>query len=203
MTVVDAATGRPVVHVRRGWHPPGAPAHPGFEQLIELVLPADALGLSPDQIDPSRVIPTRFLPALLRQARFSSTGPCTGAHERAAHDPTHAQQHFVRARDRHCCFPGCRRRAITCDLDHHIAWEQRGPTCACNLRPLCRHHHQAKQHTGWVLTLDAVTGTAVWTSPHGCRAGNDTHRLDPSLYELSSTRRQQPTTRPTTDPDAT
>jgi hypothetical protein len=63
-----------------------------------------------------------------------------------------------------------------------------------------RRGHQLA--TGWTLILDPATGTSRWTSPHGAHAGNDTHRLDPQLYELSS-HRNRPQTPPTTDPDAT
>jgi hypothetical protein len=36
---------------------------------------------------------------------------------------------------------------------------------------------------GWVLIADRATGCCHWASPHGLRAVNDTHRLDPLLYE--------------------
>ena len=62
-----------------------------------------------------------------------------------------------------CEWPGCGVRASGCDLDHDTAWPT-GPTCACNLGPLCRRHHRIKQ-TGWLKTR---TATAVgWTSPTG------------------------------------
>ncbi|MGG5257618.1 HNH endonuclease signature motif containing protein [Phycicoccus avicenniae] len=72
---------------------------------------------------------------------------------------------FVRARDRHCRFPGCRVAARYCDLDHVRAWPL-GPTSATNLVCLCRRHHRVKQRPGWraVLLPDA---TMRWTDPTG------------------------------------
>ncbi|HET7072231.1 MAG TPA: hypothetical protein VFI40_15505 [Nocardioides sp.] len=43
---------------------------------------------------------------------------------------------------------------------------QDGPTCSCNIAPLCRRHHRLKTHSPWsYLVLDP--GTYLWTSPHG------------------------------------
>ncbi|CAI9413480.1 HNH endonuclease signature motif containing protein [Nocardioides sp. T2.26MG-1] len=65
-----------------------------------------------------------------------------------------------------CVFPGCCRPSRGCDLDHAIAWADGGPTCSCNLVPLCRFHHRLKTHGGWTLHR---TGHRhfTWTSPHG------------------------------------
>ena len=70
----------------------------------------------------------------------------------------------VRVRAPRCEWPGCGHRAAGCDLDHDLAWPA-GPTCACNLGPLCRRHHRLKQ-----LLLAKARGerSAVrWTSPTG------------------------------------
>ena len=72
---------------------------------------------------------------------------------------------FVRTRDAHCRFPGCTRPARYCDLDHIIPWPA-GPTAAANLHCLCRHHHRAKQATGWSVTM-TPDGVSTWTSPSG------------------------------------
>src|SRR6266536_3224228 len=45
---------------------------------------------------------------------------------------------FVTARDQTCTFPGCRRPAHRCDLDHEIAASAGGATSADNLAVLCR-----------------------------------------------------------------
>ena len=62
-----------------------------------------------------------------------------------------------------CEWPGCGHRATGCDIDHDLAWPT-GPTCPCNLGPLCRRHHRIKQ-TGWTKTRHH-TGIR-WTSPSG------------------------------------
>jgi len=70
---------------------------------------------------------------------------------------------LLHVRSPHCEWPGCGARASRCDLDHDVAWPC-GPTCACNLGPLCRRHHRVKQ-VGWTKqrTADGVR----WTSPTG------------------------------------
>jgi hypothetical protein len=73
---------------------------------------------------------------------------------------------FVRLRDRRCRFPGCRRRARVCDLDHRTAWPH-GSTSHTNLCCLCEHHHRLKhQAPGWTFT-DGDDGTLVITTPSG------------------------------------
>ena len=72
---------------------------------------------------------------------------------------------WVQTRDRHCRFPGCRRPAIHCDLDHLIPWPT-GSTVEQNLAALCRYHHRLKTHTGW--KVQRLPGrTLRWTSPRG------------------------------------
>ena len=65
-----------------------------------------------------------------------------------------------------CAFPWCERPARRCDIDHVLAHGAGGPTCSCNLAPLCRRHHRAKTHTRW--TYDKTdAATYLWRSPHG------------------------------------
>jgi hypothetical protein len=72
---------------------------------------------------------------------------------------------FVRTRDRHCRFPGCRRPATMCDLDHVIP-HPTGTTEQSNLAALCRYHHRLKTHTGWTVRM--IPGAVLhWTSPRG------------------------------------
>lgn len=54
--------------------------------------------------------------------------------------------------------------AAGCDLDHDVPWPH-GPTCACNLGPLCRRHHRIKQ-LGWLKNRND-DGSVRWTSPTG------------------------------------
>ncbi|MQA78986.1 MAG: hypothetical protein GEV10_11010 [Streptosporangiales bacterium] len=82
--------------------------------------------------------------------------------------PGAALDRYVRARDVRCVFPGCRRRAKTCDLDHTIRWEHGGATAAKNLHPLCRRHHRWKDDDDITWRLRSNDdGTSTWTSPTG------------------------------------
>jgi hypothetical protein len=85
-------------------------------------------------------------------------------------------RNLVRARQRTCSFPGCRRAAARCDLDHTVPYDQDGPTCECNLSPLCRMHHQVKQADGWALT-QPEPGVLVWATQHG-----RSHTVTPERY---------------------
>lgn len=82
-----------------------------------------------------------------------------------------------------CEFPGCGARAARCDAEHDRAHPD-GPTCACNLGPLCRYHHQVKQQ-GWTKTRGQ--GSAVtWTS----RTGRS--RTSPSQHDPPATPTRPP-----------
>ncbi|NPC98651.1 HNH endonuclease signature motif containing protein [Nocardioides sp. zg-DK7169] len=71
-----------------------------------------------------------------------------------------------------CAFPWCERPARRCDTDHVVAHGAGGPTCSCNLAPLCRRHHRAKTHTAW--TYDKTdAATYLWRSPHGLHLVKD------------------------------
>ena len=69
-------------------------------------------------------------------------------------------------RDRTCVFPFCTRAARKCDHDHGVPHNKDGPTCSCNIAPLCRRHHRLKTHAPWSYE-HLEPGSYVWTSPHG------------------------------------
>ncbi|WP_237569448.1 HNH endonuclease signature motif containing protein [Mycolicibacterium lacusdiani] len=83
--------------------------------------------------------------------------------------PSRRLAEFVRCRDLTCRFPGCSQPATETDIDHTIAWPI-GPTCASNLKCLCRRHHLLKTFwggpNGW-RDRQLPDGTIIWTSPHG------------------------------------
>ncbi len=96
-----------------------------------------------------------------------------------AHDPVespvvpdrHAE--LVTLRDKTCVFPWCNRPARRCDKDHSVPHSRGGPTCPCNLAPLCRRHHRIKTHGHWSYrTIEP--GTYLWTSKHGYQYLRDT-----------------------------
>jgi hypothetical protein len=95
------------------------------------------------------------------------TDPASGNvldYGRKTYSPPAALADQVRARDKHCVFPGCMRIAKNCDIDHRVPYPE-GPTSADNLACLCRHHHRLKHEAGW--TLDRRGDHHVWTTPTG------------------------------------
>jgi hypothetical protein len=63
-----------------------------------------------------------------------------------------------------CEWPGCGCAATGCDQDHDLAHPY-GPTCACQLGPLCRRHHRVKQA---IMSKQRTRDAGVrWTSPTG------------------------------------
>ncbi|MBK8075190.1 MAG: hypothetical protein IPK24_06385 [Kineosporiaceae bacterium] len=76
---------------------------------------------------------------------------------------------LVQAREQCCTFPGCRRRAITCEVDHRTPHAEGGPTCECNLHPLCKHHHRLRDRGFTPTLVDPGTGLPItqWVTPTG------------------------------------
>ena len=92
---------------------------------------------------------------------------------------------FITARDKTCRFPGCRRKAGNCQIDHADAWSDNGDTSRSNTGALCMRHHQLKTHAGWTITNSHSDGSCTWTSPHGREHDHEpepihaAHPLDP------------------------
>ena len=84
---------------------------------------------------------------------------------RLRYRPTADQIAHVKARDKTCRAPGCRRPAMRCEVDHIRAWEHNGVTEEWNLCTLCKGHHDAKHQGGYGLTRTDL-GVA-WTTPRG------------------------------------
>ena len=73
---------------------------------------------------------------------------------------------YLRVRDGACRFPGCRRPATQCELDHTVPWACDGKTDIENLAFLCARHHTQKHQKPWrVRHLGG--GVLEWTSPLG------------------------------------
>lgn len=85
--------------------------------------------------------------------------------------PTAGMKRFLRARDQHCRFPGCRAPAHRCQIDHNHDHAKGGPTALCNLCLFCTSHHPLKHpdvdaRDRWTAKqLD--DGVILWTSPLG------------------------------------
>jgi hypothetical protein len=97
-----------------------------------------------------------------------AAGDCDHGKQEPGYRPSPALQRLVRARSTACSYPGCRRPAITCDLDHTIPHDDGGITCECNLAPMCRRHHRLKQAEGWKLEQSSP-GIMSWKTPAGRR----------------------------------
>jgi hypothetical protein len=107
----------------------------------------------------------RWAAGLRERLQFLETGACTHARQVAAYTPPRSLRTLVFIRQRTCSFPGCRRAAIRCDLDHTVPFDRGGKTCECNLAPLCRRHHRTKQAPGWRLS-QPQPGRMTWEAPH-------------------------------------
>jgi hypothetical protein len=114
------------------------------------------------------MVPSGWLPEWLAglQMEFLERGECTHRRQVLGYRPPRSLRHLIQIRQRTCGEPGCQRPAHRADLDHTIPYDQGGRTCECNLSPLDRHGHQAKQAPGWHLD-QPEPGVLVWTLPSG------------------------------------
>ncbi|GAA2936114.1 hypothetical protein GCM10010458_19990 [Microbacterium luteolum] len=85
--------------------------------------------------------------------------------------PTEGMRRFLRARDQHCRFPGCRMPVHRCDIDHNHDHARGGKTRIDNLAHLCRRHHTLKHpdipDTHRWTAQQQRDGTITWHSPLG------------------------------------
>lgn len=114
--------------------------------------------------------------ALTVTIRPLATATCGHERETPGYRPADSLRHVINIRHGACSFPGCRRPAGCCDLDHTVPYDQSGRTCECDLAPLCRRHHRAKQTSGWRLD-QPEPGILVWTLPSG-----RTSTVRPTIY---------------------
>ena len=170
--VVTAGPGRPI-----------QPVNPG-KPLIQVVIPYSTLIGADDQ--PAELVGVGPIPASLARETAADgiwrrlvTDPLSGTlldHGRTTYHPPAALADHVRARDVHCRFVGCRRRAADAELDHITAWSDGGTTSEPNLAAYCTHHHRLKHHAGW--RVDAhPDGTAHLDHPDRAPAHHPATRL--------------------------
>ncbi len=107
----------------------------------------------------------RWAKGLRDKLQYLESGTCGHSRQSAGYRPPDGLAHLIKIRQRTCSFPGCRRAARFCDLDHSLAYDKGGITCECNLSPLCRRHHRAKQTFGWHL-VQTEPGHMTWQLPH-------------------------------------
>lgn len=129
-----------------------------------------SLETTPALLDGVTPIPTSVAKALAANAPSFErilTHPIAGTVvEVDRYRPTEEMRAWLRARDVHCRFPGCRLPADKCDLDHTIPASEGGPTSLVNLAGLCRWNHTVKGNTAWRVR-QLPGGVLEWTSPSG------------------------------------
>jgi len=91
--------------------------------------------------------------------------------ETDTYTPTEGMRRFLRARDRHCRFPGCRMPVHRCDIDHNHDHAKGGKTRLDNLSHFCRAHHILKHPDvpdphRWTAQQEK-DGSVTWHSPLG------------------------------------
>lgn len=124
--------------------------------------PADLVGHSPIDPDTARELAagTGWWERLVTHPVSGSVLAADGYQRPASLD------RWLRARDQHCRFPGCRTSAVRCEVDHTVDYARGGATEHTNLAHLCQRHHSMKQFTAWgVRQLEG--GVLEWTSPTG------------------------------------
>lgn len=97
------------------------------------------------------------------------TDPWTGAIldlGRKRYKPSKALRDFLRVRDEHCRFPGCRRAPMISEVDHIEAWAKGGETSEQNAQYLCKRHQVYKHVLGWEAVYMG-NGSIQWRTPHG------------------------------------
>src|SRR5262249_27580036 len=102
-----------------------------------------------------------------RRLVTDDTGQLLDYGRRTYRPPANLTDHVI-ARDRSCTFPGCRRAARLCDLDHVEAWCEGGDTTPAHVAALGARHHNAKHHASWQVK-HRQDGTSEWSSPTGHR----------------------------------
>jgi Domain of unknown function (DUF222) len=98
-----------------------------------------------------------------RRLVTDDTGQMLDYGRRTYRPPANLTDHVI-ARDTTCRFPGCRRPARLCDLDHDQPWDNGGETNSDNISALCPRHHNA----GWQIK-HRQDGSHEWSSPTGHR----------------------------------
>ena len=154
---------------------PLVPARKAVEVKLILIVPAlSLLGHSSEQAQLEGHGPIDLDTATRLAGEAKSfvrvlTDPHTGvrlAMDRATRTPPADLARWVQVRDQHCRFPGCRRAAHLCDLDHAREWHDGGVTDAINLISLCRTHHNPKT-AGLYREHLTDEGAVDWIDPWG------------------------------------
>ncbi|MEJ6556224.1 HNH endonuclease signature motif containing protein, partial [Microbacterium esteraromaticum] len=122
--------------------------------------------------------------------------------ETDTYTPTEPMRRYLRARDQHCRFPGCRMPIHRCETDHTHDWALGGPTRTDNLAHLCLTHHALKhpdipEQFRWTAR-QLPDWSLEWTSPAG-----RTHHDPPPRRVMFTPSEPPPPTPPQTRAPAT
>jgi hypothetical protein len=122
--------------------------------------PGDLVGHGPVSAD--------YLRRLAGDARLRRlvTDPLTGQVVdlgRRAYAPSARLRKAVQATNPTCTAPGCGQPAIGCEIDHRVEYDRGGRTDQCNLKPLCKLHHDLKTRKRWKVDQNP-DGSETWTS---------------------------------------
>jgi hypothetical protein len=127
--------------------------------------PAELEGFGPIDLDTARML-AAHAPSFVRVLTHPETGAVLSVGRDRYRIPADLRR-AVQIRDVTCRFPGCRRPARRCDVDHVKAWvADHGATEDANLECLCEKHHRLKHEMGWTPALQP-DGRVRWRSPLG------------------------------------
>jgi hypothetical protein len=138
--------------------------------------PGELAGFGPVIADIARQVVAELADATWRFSIYDPLGRLIH-HGVTRRRPDAEDAAFIRARDRTCRAPGCRRAARGCDIDHTEDWASTKDSRRCNLACLCRRHHMFKHLKGSRLTQLSY-GTLHLTTPMGQH-----HISKPEPYE--------------------
>ncbi len=139
------------------------PALSVLDPARENIDPAELVGHGPIDIDTAQRLTEATRVPWDRVLTHPVTGAvlCTDTYQRTA-----AIDRYLRARDRHCRWPGCTTPAVRCEVDHNLDYALGGKTHVCNLCHFCQRHHTQKQFTRWQVR-QLPGGVIEFTSPTG------------------------------------
>ena len=127
-------------------------------------IPATLDGYGPIPLDIARGLVARA-PSLARILTHPETGAVLSVGRKRYRIPEELRR-WLQTRDGTCRFPGCRRHATACHIDHTQEWHDGGETAHYNLAHLCEKHHRLKTLTDWKVE-QIGNGVLRWTSPTG------------------------------------
>jgi hypothetical protein len=129
--------------------------------------PGELAGFGPVVADIARQVAAEQADATWRYSVYDKLGRLIH-HGITRRRPKAEDVAFIRARDRTCRAPGCRRAARQCDVDHTEDYASSKDSRLCNLACLCKPHHVWKhlKQTGLIQITPGILG---FTTPLGQR----------------------------------